>query len=248
MIDVYTSYFVSPSEPRQAELNYCLQANLQNSCIKTLTVFADSAATQRLFQTLSDVGMQQNKLNVVLMERIPTYADWLCTAQQRSGVSVFANADIYFDTSLCRISEYCTTPKSLVCLSRHDITADNTVVPHPTPKWSQDAWAIAGDQIPHIHFLEQLRIQTGLCRCDNQFAYYFAVRGWDLFNPMLDIVCYHKHASEVRAYSKKDADVVGALAFVYPCVARQPSKVELEIMPTKNDNIVSCKLNSFLQS
>lgn len=248
MFNVYTSYFVSPSADRQAELDYCIQENLRNDCIETLTLFADEPASQRLLQLASTAGMDGNKLETVLLSRIPMYLDWLETAQQKNGISVFANADIYFDASLCQLNEYLSRPKSLVCLSRHNVTKDGTVVPHPRPKWSQDVWAINNDEIGRITFLDQLKIRIGLCRCDNQFAYHFAVRGWDLFNPMEHVMCYHKHASEVRTYDKKDLDIVGALAFVYPCVEKQPSKIEIEIMPEKNENIISCRLNNFLQN
>lgn len=248
MVDVYTSYFLASSPERQAELDYCLTRNLQNDNIRRLTIFADPLAIQNIFSVTADYGMLQNKLNPVSLETAPCYTHWLSAARRRSGISVFANADIYFDSSITLLSGYLQHERSLVCLSRYEVLHDGTIAPHPQPKWSQDVWAIRHDDIEHITFLDQLHVRTGLCRCDSHFAYYFAIHGWSLFNPMTEVLCYHKHASKVRTYNKKDLNVIGALAFVYPCVDKKPSKIELEIMPVKNDNIVSCKLNSFLQT
>jgi hypothetical protein len=51
----------------------------------------------------------------------PSYNDWLtCSRRLSVGISLFANADIFFDESVRLLGSYLKRPKSVVALSRHD--------------------------------------------------------------------------------------------------------------------------------
>lgn len=244
-INLYSTYFISSSQERQQELDFCLIKNLENMYIYNVNIFIENNAVDRVRQITNKLGLfEKNKLNLIVLDKIPSYKDWLENSKDKDEISVFSNADIYFDQTINRVFGYLRDKNSLICLSRHEII-DNKAMPHKKPKWSQDAWIINSNQINDIDFLEKLEISTGACRCDNKLAYRFAISGWNLYNPFEEIKCYHKHESGIRNYKRKDRSIIGGLAFVNPSIYR-PSEIEIEIMPMKKDNIKSCNLNNYL--
>lgn len=247
--NLYSTYFISDSHTRQLEIDHCLIQNLTNDSINRVNIFVHSNDQERLNLITDSVDFHhKNKLNIILLNRIPSYKDWLDYSKQNTEISIFANADIYFDSSikysydLLKKYEY----NNLICLSRHEVLANDIIEPHPNPQWSQDAWIINSDSIKNIDFLNLLNIQTGLCRCDNQFAYYFAINGWNLYNIFQDIKCFHKHTSKIRTYNKKDTDIIGHTAFVFPTTQDHPSKIDICIFPKSNSNIEKAYVSKFL--
>jgi hypothetical protein len=248
-VNVFTTFFCSSSPSRQEELNRCLQNNLKNELIYSLNVFLDyNIDLSVLKKVLSNPEVEPfvTKLKFIFLDRIPSFKDWLSIPV--NGISVFCNADIYFDDSLSLVQEYVRYNKSIVCLTRKEIIS-NSISFHPDPHWSQDCWALDGSNIPKIDFLEKLNISTGKMRCDNKIAYLFSMHGWDLYNPVNKVNCYHLHESKARNYDMGDTSILGALGFVRPCEdAEAPSKVEIHVMPLKTSNIlVSSEMSGFLE-
>jgi hypothetical protein len=181
--------------------------------------------------------MYANKLNFIKIDRIPTYKDWIDYSIKNNAISIFANADIYFDESISKAYKYLEKPNSLICLSRYE-DLDKSIEPHDNPQWSQDTWAIDFRKVNEFGFIKELEVPTGKYRCDNKIAYVFSVYGWDLYNPFHDIKSYHRHRSGIRTYYKADTSIIGSLAFVSPTTTSEsPSIVEYHIMPIKTANI-----------
>ena len=238
-INLFTTYFKSESADRQKELDNCLTQNLRNPYINKVNIFLDqntrSSDFYRFFEEPDDI--YANKLNFIKIDRIPTYKDWIEYSIKDNSISIFANADIYFDDSINKIINYLTKPNQIVCLSRNE-DFEEFIVPHPSPHWSQDVWAINFEEENNLDFIEKLNIPTGKYRCDNKLAYFFSVNGWDLYNPFTEIKCYHKHATKLRTYDTADTAIIGTLAFVSPIDNPEvPSVVEYHIMPIKTANI-----------
>jgi hypothetical protein len=252
-INLYSTYFVSDHAERQKEIDYCLLKNIENIYFNRVNIFVENKALAGLSKMLGtsqifakhNLQATANKLNLIILDKIPSYKDWLDISGTKNEISVFANADIYFDESINKAFNYLKNEKSLICLSRHEVL-QTQIVPHQNPKWSQDAWVINSNTIQNIDFLDKLDLSTGKCRCDNKLAYYFAINGWDLYNPFMDIKCYHKHDSKLRNYNKKTPDIFGSLAFVHPTKTYDPSIVDICVMPKKNLNINQCLLSTFL--
>lgn len=246
-IDLYTTYFISDNLERQRELDFCLSKNSENELFGKIYVFLDDKTHEHdVRRCLGDHFCLERVICLGVGGR-PSYNDWLtCSRRLSVGISLFANADIFFDESVRSLGSYLKRPKSVVALSRHDF-ADGSFVPHPKPHWSQDAWAISSDQIDQIGFMGDLSFRTGSARCDNKFAYHFAVSGWDIYNPFKSMMCGHAHSSGVRAYSKKDREIYGALAFVHPCDSPEnPSELDICIMPLSSRNMSGVRMNYFL--
>jgi hypothetical protein len=245
-INLYSTYFRCEHIERQKEIDFCLIKNLENMYLYNINIFLSSLDVDHLMQLTEKLGFfEKNKLNLIILDKIPSYKNWLDISGTKNEISVFANADIYFDESINKIFNYLKNEKSLICLSRHEVL-QTQIVPHQNPKWSQDAWVINSNTIHNIDFLNKLNLSTGKCRCDNKFAYYFAINGWDLYNPFMDIKCYHKHDSKLRNYNQKTPDIFGSLAFVHPTKTYNPSIVDICVMPKKNLNINQCLLSTFL--
>lgn len=246
-IDLYTTYFISDDQDRQRELDFCLSCNSENKLFGKICVFLDDNTQVR--DVIRCLGDDFNPERIICLGTggKPRYDDWLTWSRGlSSGVSLFANADVFFGDSVRLLASYLKRPKSVVALSRHDFV-DGSFVPHPNPHWSQDAWAIASDQIDQISFMSDLSFCTGVARCDNKLAYHFAVSGWDIYNPFGSIICGHMHSSGVRSYSKKDQKIYGALAFAHPCGSPEtPSELDICIMPLSSRNISGVSMNSFL--
>lgn len=252
-INLYSTYFISEHAERQQEIDYCLLKNIENIYFNRVNIFVENKALDRLNEILENsqifakhnLHATANKLNLIILDKTASYKNWLDYAKVKDEISAFANADIYFDESINKAFNYLKSDKSLICLSRHEVL-EKEIVPHNNPKWSQDVWIINSNEINNIDFLDKLDLSTGKCRCDNKFAYYFAINGWDLYNPFMDIKCYHKHASEFRNYNQKTPDIFGSLAFVHPTETYDPSTIDICVMPKTNKNIKQCLLSTFL--
>lgn len=239
-IDLFTTYFKSESDDRQKELDYCLMQNLRNLYINQINIFLDQNTRSSDFYHFfedPESHLYTNKLNFIKIDRMPTYKDWIDHSIKNNTISIFANADIYFDDSINKAYKYLEKSNSLMCLSRYE-DLDEYIVPHKNPQWSQDSWIINFSQENNFGFIKELDVPTGKYRCDNKAAYIFSVNGWDLYNPYCDIKSYHKHKSKVRTYDKTDTSIIGSLAFVSPTTdPENPSIVEYHIMPVKTANI-----------
>ena len=74
-------------------------------------------AVDHLMQLTETLGFfEKNKLNLIILDKIPSYKDWLDISGTKNEISVFANADIYFDESINKAFNYLKNEKSLICL------------------------------------------------------------------------------------------------------------------------------------
>jgi hypothetical protein len=245
---LYSTYFISPVTERQEELDFCLLNNIKNTHLSEINIFAELDALIRLEQIIEQLNFfEKNKINIIQLDKPPSYKDWLDASKNKNEISVFANADIYFDSSINNAYELLKSDnKNILCLTRHEVLKDGGIEEHKNPYWSQDTWIINSNNITSIDFLNFLNIQTGLARCDNQFAYYFAINDWNLYNNFRDIKCFHKHSSNFRVYDPKDKNIIGGAALVYPTTKHTPSDIEICVFPKSKSKIKECYLNNFL--
>ena len=257
MLSLFTTFFLRlDDETRQQELLYCLNKNIENDFIKNIYLFLDGKENEQTKNYVTTNALNLNKITFIDLKKIPTYGDWIVYSKQfiseLADTSVFINADIYLDETLEHLKKYTQTNESIVCLSRHEVVAEEEYVPHPNPQWSQDLWAISKENISNLtntFFLDELSITpTGVYRCDNKLAYIFAMRGWRIFNPFPLIKCNHLQKSPARTYGKLDTNIVGGLCFPSPSdSSSKPSDLDISVMPIKVGGITKCSINKYLQ-
>lgn len=245
MIYLYTTYFRHNSPSRQQELDECVISNIKNEYFHKVIIFTSNISTKYLLGLLTT--NQKKKLTIINIENAPTYKQWIESIVEIDHIAVFSNADIYFDQSICKIYEYFSAKinNQFLCISRYEKQNQKYIL-HKNPKWSQDVWAIRQKDKKNINFLKDIDISTGICRCDNKFAYKFAINGWSLYNPCYYIRCYHNHQSNIRSYICDESPIVGGLTFVHPCILDYPSSLEYSIFIDQNNinNIVVCKTHT----
>jgi hypothetical protein len=238
-IYLFTPYFAAGTPDRQKEIDTCLRLNVASSSIAKIFLLVDDGHQPPIVD---------DKIEIVKVAARPTYRQWVDLTRDLgpSCLSVLANSDIYFDETLPRMRDFLRSPQAFVALTRHELLAKQ-LVPHPKPQWSQDAWAIHGSSLVSTSLLKSLDVPLGVPRCDNKIAYLFAIQGWNVYNPVNYINAVHLHESQQRSYNKRaDLTVIGGVAYVYPVINGEPSKVEIDVWARNTTAISTVKLNKSL--
>jgi hypothetical protein len=239
-IVLFTPFYKAKNDARQKELDECLLRNISCKSISKVVLIIDDDHTP---------FAKNQKLEIVRTRSRPTYRQWLDLTRSFApdAVSLLANSDISFDSSIESVSAIFTSANRFVAISRYEKNGLETA-PHSNPHWSQDVWALCGTAPPAPDLLDSLDIPLGVPRCDNKIAYLFAIHGWEIFNPIRFIKCTHHHETLERGYQKrKDTTVLGGVAYVHPCSdLNTPSMVDLEIWSKETSRISKTTLNQSL--
>lgn len=237
---LFTPYFRAKTAERQLELDFCLQKNLACKEIDKVILLIDDK---------HQPPFTDERLEIINIEARPSYQLWARLSHEyaKDAISILANTDIYFDTSVSELRHIFYEPNRFLALSRYD-KKGITCTPHPNPKWSQDCWAYDVKDSIQGGLLDSLDIPMGVPRCDNKVAYLFAIHGWRVCNPFAQVRITHVHETNQRNYNKKtDLTVIGAVAYVYPTNdLADTSKLEIDIWARGTDAIQSVSLNRSL--
>jgi hypothetical protein len=184
-----TGLYEDPDPNRRNELFECLKRNIENTCLEEIHLFAeDSVHFDRI---------QSPKIHVIAHGRRVTYHDLFSYANNRlpGRRVIIANADIFFDDSLTRLTPYDLSGR-LLCLSRWDVQTDGSSSFFRQPA-SQDAWIF---DTPIREFTCDFHL--GVPGCDNRLAWEAERAGLALSNPARSLRANHLHLSGVRRYSQ----------------------------------------------
>lgn len=210
MIHLYLEYFQAKTKERQDEYEYSIQQNINCTQIDRIFIIAS-------YDTY--VPFTHEKITVLRNNNRTTYKMWVeYSLIHTKGVSVYCNADMYFNESVVNIHKYLDNEKDVfIALSRYELEENGNLSLHINPQWSQDVWAFNTNSTFTSTLIKGLDIIFGVPRCDNKSAYVFAINGWKVINPCKDIFTIHVHNTQFRTYSKKrDTIVLGGIAYVYP--------------------------------
>lgn len=241
-IVLFVPYFEPADPARRREIALCLERNLHCSAIDHIYLLIDDGAK---------VASDPARLTSLRLDHRPTYADWvglsheLCPGQ----ISVFANADIYFDNSIGELAQlFSADPNAFVALSRYDLTNGKETL-HPNPHWSQDSWAFRPPAVANAARDACLDFPVGVPRCDNKVAYVFGVYGHTVYNPCRNIRSVHVHETGLRTYDKKgDLRIVGGMAMVHASeTLLAPAKLDIEVWPIATAQFAKATVNGSLE-
>ena len=231
---LFSTYYNSPV--RDKELDYCLLKNLENKYIDKVNLFVTKETI------IPDNVINNEKLNLLFIEKkIPSYLDWIEHSEDIDSedfITIFSNADIYFDETIQNLKTFLKDKNDFVCLSRYEYSSiDQHYSLFTRPNWSQDTWALSDKSLKNITFKESLNIPTGKPRCDNKIAYKFAYNGYDLYNACYHVKTYHEHETNYREYDDKTDAILGAVCFVEPTTnSNIPSEKQYIIGTTNADD------------
>jgi hypothetical protein len=194
-IQLYTTYYNEKKEARQLELLTCLENNLNNTAVTSVTVFNEGG-------DLSQFALR--KLTVVNITQRPTYQDFINYINTHTGeedIHIIANTDIYFDKHI-GVLQHLNLKNTCLALSRWDTTETKK------PKLynhndSQDVWIFKGT-IHHDLFAD---FPLGVPRCDNRLMYELKKAGYSMLNPAFSIKSYHIHKGQRALVYTEDDNV-----------------------------------------
>lgn len=241
-ISLFMPYFQPPQPERRAELDLCLAKNRANDVFDHIYLMVDDDSV---------VDTSDGRVTVIPVIDRPTYKDWteLTEAYCPDHISILANADIYFDSTILRLVDlFRHDPTAFVALSRYELVGDNATL-HSNPHWSQDTWAYYPAKASNPDRDQRLNFPLGVPRCDNKVAYVFGVYGHEIYNPCKDVRSIHVHETGLRNYDKKgDMRIVGGMAMVHASPSLlEPAPLDIEMWPVKSDRFASIKLNKSLE-
>jgi hypothetical protein len=253
MISLFSTFFLAKDKHRLNELLFCLNRNSDNNLIKNIFLLIEKQNFIKVKEFLTKT-INLTKFILIEVEDIPTCGDWIIHSKSNidklADYVAFANTDIYFDDSLTKLNEWKSSCNGLICLTRYEEVESERFTAATNPHWTQDCWIMSKKSLKSITnkiFIKELQtVPFGIPRCDNKIPYLFAMRGWDIFNPLALIRTYHKHKSLNRSYDKLEQEIVGSTAFVAPTDdINTPSRLAVVIFATKN-NVSCCNLNDYL--
>jgi glycosyltransferase involved in cell wall biosynthesis len=204
-----TPYYLDSRPERQAELDFCLQRNLQNPLIKKVIVFLDSS-----LNTCQIESLQQSKIETIFCGRRCTYQDCLDYANKylQGDIVIVANTDIFFDETLQLLEDYELSNKFINLLRWEVIEIDETVIHSQfrVNMGSQDTWIFRSPLKPFVaYFL------LGTPGCDNRIAFEAHTVGLQITNPALSIRSHHLHLTNIRNYNAQER-VCGPYLLISP--------------------------------
>lgn len=190
-------YFKSNTARRTREIQSCLSRNLACDFIDTVLLLNEC-----VYPELAS----HPKLQTSVIGHRLTYYDVLKTIQEvvpEGDYVIFANSDMYFDTSLSACWRVGMGEKSIfIALLRWEETTGQLFGPRSD---SQDAWIVARDTVMRMSISEEVfGFPFGKSGCDNALALAMMQNRCLVANPALTIRSWHVHASNVRTYDPKD--------------------------------------------
>ncbi len=241
-IILFTPYYKAKSSDRQDELIYCLKKNIECPEIEKIVLLIDDDHQPEL---------SSSKIEIVNLSSRPTYLNWVELTETKcpDKISVLANSDIYFDSSISRVVEiFSANHKAFVTISRYEQEGSAKTL-HKNPHWSQDVWAIFGKNKLTQALKNTLNIPLGVPRCDNKIAYLFSVYGSKVYNPCLYVKTFHVQETDSRTYDKKrDTSVLGTVTYVHPSPSiLKYSKLDFQLWAVDFSQIKQVTLNKSLE-
>ena len=244
---ILTIPFYTPNNKlRNKELISVLKKNIKKSFVKKIILLIDD-------NTFENEKLISPKINIIRLNKRPTYADWLRETKKKinqSDYHVIANADIELkDDFEDLISHELIIEKTFLLISRYNLISNKKEKLERNAHDNQDVWCLKSKDLDKINksHLSSLNIPLGIPRCDNKIAYEFWLRDWKLINPCLRIKTIHHQKSGIRNYKNDDTSILGNVAFVLPShgVAKE-SKVSLNIVTLSNNAPISIQITNWL--
>jgi len=191
-IHLIVQYYIDSDARRQAELDKCLEKNIECKAVQNIHVLLEKESDKPLqFDDVSKVTYH------VLGKRM-TFSDAFtyCNTYLDGKVCILANSDVYFDHSLSYLHRLSLRGK-LFALTRVDEEKDGSYIFNEwTAPVCQDAW-IFQSPVPQ-KLIDKTHFNLGVPGCDNHLAWLFRELSYHILNPSLKLISRHLHSSEKR--------------------------------------------------
>lgn len=187
-----TQYYVSPQSRRAKEIDSCINKNVKNQFIDKIILLNENDYSNKL--------PKSSKIQQIVIGKRLFYDDvirYIHDSIPRNSIVVFANADIYLDTTIRHLWST-NLDNTFMALLRYE----NDKIFGPRPD-SQDTWIISSDSVKQRSSqwkYEDLHFSFGVSGCDNAITCEMLRMKYLVVNPALTIKTHHVHESEIRNY------------------------------------------------
>ena len=191
-----TQYYVPKESRRAKEINLCLRKNIENTAIDSIILLNET--------DLSNTYQSSSKIKQIVIGKRLFYDDvirYINDSVSNNTIVVFANADIYLDSSIRHLYSTNLDDKFLALL-RYE--GDKIFGPRAD---SQDTWILTSDSVKKRAALwkyDDLHFSFGVSGCDNAITCEMLRMKYLVVNPALTIQTHHVHDSEIRTYDKDE--------------------------------------------
>jgi len=203
-INLIVQYYRGTNPDRQAEIDFCLSANLQNRFIDQLHLLTEEEMDLAAFPAQGKI------VQTVIGERL-TFEHVFRYANSLNGNNVWiaSNADIYFDETVQYLYD-ASLDKFVFALTRHDVQKEGTIRPvhEDFAHGCQDAWVFKAPVNTGQMFA---KFNMGVSGCDGRIAYEFIKAGYKVINPSLRIIAYHLDLTRESDIHGRNAEYLKAM-------------------------------------
>ena len=183
-IRLYSSFFIHPDPERQSEYEKCL---LGNSFLEQ-HVFVDTHESEEWVHKHCPSAITHKT------DGIQTFKTLFENGEDEY-INIVVNADILLDETVFRL-RFIDLENTFLCLARWEENIEPNIVMPCMDVGSQDTWVWKGK----LKNSDVLTFNIGTPGCDNKITFEMYVAGYKIGNTAVDIVCLHKHASNIRSY------------------------------------------------
>ena len=190
MIRLFTTWHPEGDPHRRGEYETCLRRNLDLPVIGEVCVIAEGGERP---------PVESHRLMTRHAADRPAYQDffdWINQVAAPSDISILANADIWFDSSIA-VVDRALGPHECYALARwedHGVFNRND---------SQDTWVFRGG-VARV----RADFPMGVPRCDNRLLYELQEAGYAVRNPALSVPTRHAHAGSRPEYAQSGGNFV----------------------------------------
>ena len=206
MINLITSFFIPKEVERQNEILKCLYLNIACPYINKIYLLIEKK-TDMIF--LKEKIKPRGKIQLILWNKQPTYADYLKIANQLQGkICMISNSDIWLrkcDQELINILK--EHPNICYSLTRSDRDASTKIISLPADNWKKehcgcfDSFIFKSPINIDYNLINHIQNRPG---SEHVFKTELEYKGIKFYNPCYDIITVHEHLSNIRTYTKKD--------------------------------------------
>ena len=194
-----TQYYIPDQSKRRKEINTCLYNNIENSYIDHIILLNENDFSSKL--------PESNKLRQEVIGKRLHYDDIVRYINEKipeDSIVVFANADIYLDSTIRSIWSTNLEDKFFALLRYDDNEKGGDEIFGPRAD-SQDTWIISSTSVKKRKWkYEDFNFSFGVSGCDNAITLEMLRMKFLIVNPSLTIKTHHLHLSEYRTYTKDE--------------------------------------------
>jgi hypothetical protein len=197
-----TQFYRPDKARREREIKRCLEENVKCSFIDKIVLLNEKDFSS------SFPSDPKKKIEQVVIGKRLTYAlvlQWFQANAPPNTICVFANSDIYLDSSARHLWSMDLQDRFLTLL-RWDVQEDGSPAKlfGPRPD-SQDTWIFWSDSLKARTFnWADLDFPFGKAGCDNAINVEMLRKKFLIVNPAYSIKTYHVHSSAIRTYDPTD--------------------------------------------